>query len=803
MEGSFEGISSTLSFLVPALAAAANVAATLILLSASRDRRKGRNLAYFTAAVSAWNVSIAAKVDSQFVFDHPDLASLLNFPVLIVPALAVRAASILLEYEQRSDRLRTRWFTFASVSLCVLQQWHLIFDGFHYRSSGAVAAAGPAFPLLALVGSAALFTILGMILGRASHDTPHQLAQRARICRAIVFVFIPLSAANYAASLGLPVIPLSSIFSLIVVALFVRAHLRQDFLWFDRAPVRIASVGSTLFALGGLALACDGTNLGYLLLGASAFPFARLWLEHQRTDSPGPRPRGTGGLGHRPWPQSMNGQSGAILSEAAEPDWSCYASCAPCSNQLRGYPSLPPFAFYLVDGATGRHRFHCSLGLPNPSVARRFPTVLPEEVSLFEFIVLPVSHRGRLIGSLARYAEANTRANSHQVPTWMRMVARDLAQTCCVNPSVSRIAATAERRVSDRQQEDPALPDLVIHEGIAGMVGSSEPFRACIDSIEKAAIHDLPVLVLGETGTGKELVARAIHARSPRSSGPCIVVNCPAIPDEVAEAELFGCVRGAYTGADSTRAGLFEAAHGGTIFLDEVGDLSLRIQAKLLRVLETHEVQRLGSTTSRKIDFRVVAATNQRLAQAVSEGRFRSDLFYRLAGVQIVTPSLRQRGAGDIAQLALHFAKRFCEAHRREFEGFDKDALSAILRHRWPGNVRELEASIYRALAISGARRITLQDLNFSSEIESEREILSESSVSPSVEPQRPCSPTSLRSEIWHQKRTILQEALLLSGGNQAAAARALGISRSNLSRMIKRYGVENIARRRTIGPKK
>ncbi len=230
-------------------------------------------------------------------------------------------------------------------------------------------------------------------------------------------------------------------------------------------------------------------------------------------------------------------------------------------------------------------------------------------------------------------------------------------------------------------------------------IGESAPIKALKRELEKIARSDATVLVMGETGTGKELIARRIHALSQRAEGPYVRVNCAAIPDTLVEAELFGHEKGAFTGAVYTRKGKFELAHGGTILLDEIGEMPLHLQAKLLRVLQEGEVDRIGGSSPVKVDVRVVATTNRDLAQEVKEGRFREDLFFRLNVVPIYVPPLRERKE-DIPLLAEAFLRRYSRKMGKEIKGITDSAMKVLLDYDWPGNVRELENCIHRAVVL-------------------------------------------------------------------------------------------------------
>jgi len=248
------------------------------------------------------------------------------------------------------------------------------------------------------------------------------------------------------------------------------------------------------------------------------------------------------------------------------------------------------------------------------------------------------------------------------------------------------------------------------HASFPRILGANRNLRQVLDVAARVATTSATVLITGETGTGKELVAQGIHALSKRSAGPLICVNCGAIPTGLAEAELFGHERGAFTGAIDARAGRFESAHGGTIFLDEVGELPLDLQVKLLRVLQEREVQRVGSVRPRRVDVRIIAATNRRLSDEMRDGRFREDLYYRVATVEIELPSLRQR-RDDLPVLAAHLLDRACHEFGRDLKGFTAEALAALCRYSWPGNVRELRNVIERAVLLADGDWIDAEDL--------------------------------------------------------------------------------------------
>jgi len=297
-----------------------------------------------------------------------------------------------------------------------------------------------------------------------------------------------------------------------------------------------------------------------------------------------------------------------------------------------------------------------------------------------------------------------------------------------------------------------------------GIVGESRALRRALAVARRVAPSDLSVLVEGESGTGKELFARFVHAESHRSSGPFLAINCGALPETLLESELFGHVRGAFTGAQRDHPGLFRSARGGTLFLDEIGEMPPRMQTRLLRVLQEREVRAVGAERPEPVDVRVVAATNRDLSAALAEGTFREDLFYRLVGVRIALPPLRER-RDDVPRLAAHALERIAEEPGMRAVTLSKAALAALLLHDWPGNVRELWQTLRRAVLVAEGDAIEPEDLALGSGPAMDR-----------------------RAALRRFDRRLVEEALRAADGNRTAAAKALGVSRMTVHRWIKRY---------------
>jgi DNA-binding NtrC family response regulator len=331
------------------------------------------------------------------------------------------------------------------------------------------------------------------------------------------------------------------------------------------------------------------------------------------------------------------------------------------------------------------------------------------------------------------------------------------------------------------QQEVVRLRDEVAGRSALGrLLGGSEAMRAVYRSIERVASSRSNVLITGESGTGKELVARAIHELGPRRDAPFVVVNCAAIPQTLMESELFGHERGAFTDARERRLGKFESAQGGTIFLDEIGELAAPVQAKLLRALQDRTIDRLGASQPIPVDVRVLAATNRDLEREVAAGRFRSDLYYRIHVVPIALPPLRERRE-DVRLLAESFLARLRQEAGRGPTRIAPAALAALERHAWPGNVRELENALERAVALIDGDSVEVADLPEEIQLSARSEALRDLVRSGQLD---------LDTAVSRFETQLIREALSQSAGNQTRAAEALGLTRRVLKLKMDRYGI-------------
>ncbi len=354
----------------------------------------------------------------------------------------------------------------------------------------------------------------------------------------------------------------------------------------------------------------------------------------------------------------------------------------------------------------------------------------------------------------------------------MRRGARDFIQKPWENARLLSILRTqialgsALRRGARLEAENR----LLRAEGRPVFIAESDAMRPVLQLMARVAPSDANVLITGEHGSGKEVVARTLHALSTRASRPLVTVNTGGLPEGVFESELFGHVKGAFTDAKADRVGRFELAHGGTLFLDEIANIPPSQQAKLLRVLETGEMERVGSSRTIHVNVRVISATNAELRQEVAEGSFREDLLFRLNTVEIHIPPLRERRQ-DIPLLAMHFLKEYAARYRKQLSGFDPPALQAMLEYRWPGNVRELDHAVERAVLLAQGDLVRTSDLGLRGGGREAPQRLEEMSLE-------------------DVEATLIRKALARYSGNISQAAEALGLSRSALYRRLQKYGI-------------
>jgi DNA-binding NtrC family response regulator len=350
--------------------------------------------------------------------------------------------------------------------------------------------------------------------------------------------------------------------------------------------------------------------------------------------------------------------------------------------------------------------------------------------------------------------------------------------------SIPLLRSRVERLLADARQRQRALNldnELLDASQFEGMIGRSPLMWDLFARIRRVAPHYRSALITGPTGTGKDLVAKALHNLSPASSGRLVICNCSAVVETLFESELFGYVKGAFTGAASDKMGLVEFAHGGTLFLDEIGDMPLNTQAKLLRVLQNQEVTRVGAVTSRKVDVRVVAATNRDVPEMIAQKQFREDLYYRLAMVELRTPALAERKE-DLPLLQAFILKRFSEQFNKDIKGITRRGQILLSRHSWPGNIRELENALGHACMMTMSDMIDVEDLPIhGAHGRAQSAIASAGGIGQALD---------ASGSFEEHEKGLLADALEKAGGNQSEAARILRISRDRMRYKMAKYNL-------------
>lgn len=377
--------------------------------------------------------------------------------------------------------------------------------------------------------------------------------------------------------------------------------------------------------------------------------------------------------------------------------------------------------------------------------------------------------------------------------TAMRLGAYDfLVKPVAGSRLLATVANAAEQRGETRTVSEGEVSSsaTVEKDSFHGFIGRSPVMKAVFRTIESVADSKATVFVTGESGTGKEVTAEAIHAASKRRAGPFVAINCGAIPENLLESELFGHVKGAFTGAIENRIGAAKAADGGTLFLDEICEMDLKLQVKLLRFLQTGMIQRVGSSAAEPVNVRIVCATNRNPTLEVAEGRFREDLFYRLNVIPIALPALRDRGE-DIILIASVLAQRIAAEEGRSISGFSKPSEAFLLSHTWPGNVRELQNALRRAIVTGAGKQVNLSgDLRAASMIPSAGAPLATPSPAPLVQTREPAPGASdfAGMTLDQIERMAIEQAIARASGNICKAARGLGVSPSTIYRKLERW---------------
>jgi Nif-specific regulatory protein len=434
---------------------------------------------------------------------------------------------------------------------------------------------------------------------------------------------------------------------------------------------------------------------------------------------------------------------------------------------------FPREGFRRGEGITGKvWKFGIPMVIPDISQEPEFLNKLWKRKNTEEkiaFIAVPIKHGGEVVGVLSADRKVTGRESLDDLTRFLNMIATLIANAYTLERKVSE-----ERRMLEDEKKalEAELRKVYENMKIEGVVGRSRAILEVLDIIHRVAPTDATVLLRGESGVGKELFARALHFLSKRSGKPLVTVNCAAIPQDLLEAELFGYEKGAFTGAYTTKKGKFELAQGGTIFLDEIGDMPPTLQVKILRVIQEKEVERIGGTRPIKVDVRIVAATNRDLERLMREGKFREDLYYRLSVVPIFIPPLRERKE-DIPILVQHFLETFSREYKKEVV-ISPEVMDAFMRYHWPGNVRELRNVV---------ERMVILDTDG---------VLTEEELPPEIREQDGAgSPAEGGGTIWDVERAMIEEALRKTGYVIKEAAKILGMTPRQVSYRMKKYGIK------------
>ena len=429
-------------------------------------------------------------------------------------------------------------------------------------------------------------------------------------------------------------------------------------------------------------------------------------------------------------------------------------------------PDVQQFSLNLGEGIAGWvAQNNRSLIVNDVEKDKRFFADISEQIgfSTKSILAVPMRIKEQCVGVIEIINKTDGALFEQEDLEWLEVFANQAA-----------LAIVNARSFQKVQNEVSFLRGQIDERQYSTFVGRSEAIRSCLSIAHKAAVTDSSVLITGESGAGKELVAEQIHMNSHRRGGPFIRVNCAALPESLIESELFGHVKGAFTDAAQDRRGRFELADGGTIFLDEIGEVPLNVQAKLLRVIQSRVFERVGSSEPMSSDVRIIAATNRNLAKSIENNSFRRDLYYRLNVLPITVPALRERQE-DVPLLAEHFLKLYSAEMNKKITGFSSEAMEILMRYEWPGNVRELQNVIERAVVLTGNEKLQAEDLM----------LMQDATESSSIYQGR-----TLKEAINLFKRHFVTDTLKKNGGVQKHAARELGIQRTYLSRLIKELNI-------------
>ena len=770
------------------LAAAANIFAASVVLAGAKDRKLGGAFVGIALCMAAWNTLWGLESIPGFVTSHPLFIRLMGLSGLVMPAIVFHGAVIWSGSKATLARALLILGYIGAAGICALHLQGLILDGFILHPSGSAAHAGRYYSVFCA------FTVVWVCLGLAlcwhvaRQSTSQDILLRVRYWNLATCVALPLTTTNFLVNYGLPLPPLGGLGSIFIVAVLAYAAVRHRLMDIDVFVLRLgasflSAVLVIILPLAGAVLWSQGVPNGAggllvvtcLLVAALTtlllfFWRLRVYLEQELDKSLRPA---------RYAARNAIRQLSAELVQLPNPSNLAEMLTA----HLRDGLEVSGVALYLRPTQSRNFDLASKAGtIETPPHVACPPTTTtkaasPEAAALGWDTCIPVRSRDTDLGFLALTPKRSAAAIEDAEVTLLGIVAAQLAialQNVEYVREIERQTAEIEALRKQLEAENVSLrAEVRAVSQFKEIIGSSAALQDALARVASVAPTPLTVLITGETGTGKELIARAIHERSPRCTGPLISVNCAAIPTALAESELFGHERGAFTDAIESRPGKFELAAGGTLFLDEVAELPVSSQVKLLRVLEQREAQRIGGRKPYKVDCRVIAATNRDLKAEMRAGTFREDLYFRLNGMPVHVPPLRER-VDDIPMLATFFLQRAATTYQKNVTGFTAEALAALGRYNWPGNIRELQHVVERAVLLCSSDVLRPAHL---------------SDLAPAAD--APPAPDSLSASLREEKIRRVQLALAQCGGNQAAAARLLGMSRSNFGRLLKSLGLK------------
>jgi transcriptional regulator with GAF, ATPase, and Fis domain len=773
-----------ISIVLPIMAAAVDFVAAVIVLVAARDRVAGRVFAAMALCIGFWSVGVGLRAIPGAPTSVVHLYDPLVFALIFLPALGVHNAGV---WTGAPTRL-VRALSFAAYSMSAFfaigHARGMFIDGHLQYPWGTFGRPGVLYP--GFVAYTVVCVVIAYGLGSAGTKRSDAAVRlRAKYWLWGLRVFAPLGCGNFLVNYGVHMLPTGSLGNILLVALLAYAAVRHRLMDIDvflmrAAATFVASVIIVLPAAGvwiwlqNLPFGLSGAVVvGSLLLAAglnlAMFSKLRAYFERSIESSLFPARR-------QAREEIRKFSDDLVKLSSRENLGPRLVALLVDGLRVRGA------ALYLAHSDRQGFRLACTHGsLPTPESVEELPAAGDGECDRRSAprtqdweLCVPIYADGDTLGFIALGAKASGGAISDTDLTLLTVLAAQLAVALQNGRCVDRIEQQKmeiEELHKRLKAENVALrAEVRSTTQFKEIIGSSAALQRALAVAEKVAGTDVSVLITGETGTGKELVARAIHDLSPRREGPLISVNCAAIPADLAESELFGHERGAFTSAVDAHPGKFELADGGTIFLDEIADLPAKVQVKLLRVLQEREVCRVGGHKVRKLDIRIIAATNRDLHAQMRAGQFREDLYYRLAGIPVHVPALRRR-LSDIPMLASFFLDRAVNNHQKSIEGISPEAMRLLGCYSWPGNIRELQNVIERAVLLCSGDTIRpehLGDLALHAD-----------------------GPMSLSAIMQVEKAQLVLDALHQTGNNQAAAARLLGMSRSNLARLIKSLGLD------------